>query len=77
MLAHAFLTVVRADEHARHPAPEWLIPLTCNEIQTLFTAFAVRPVRNAAHRLGWSDWRRRHQAQARTSHYRRQAADQA
>ncbi|MFC8278458.1 IS701 family transposase, partial [Streptomyces sp. NPDC057271] len=31
MLAHAFLTVVRADEHARHPKPDGLIPLTCNE----------------------------------------------
>lgn len=33
MLAHAFLTVVRADEHACHPKPDGLIPLTCNEIQ--------------------------------------------
>ena len=32
MLAHAFLTVVRADEHARHPTPDDLIPLSCNEI---------------------------------------------
>ncbi|GAA2484945.1 hypothetical protein GCM10010276_23440 [Streptomyces longisporus] len=31
MLAHAFLTVVRADEHARHPKPDGLISLTCNE----------------------------------------------
>lgn len=37
MLAHVFLAVVRADEHARHPAPDELIPLTCNEIQRLFT----------------------------------------
>jgi hypothetical protein len=62
MLAHAFLAVVRADEHVRHPAPGGLIPLTCNEIQRLFTAFAVRPTRDAVHRLGWSAWRRRHQA---------------
>ncbi|GEB58239.1 hypothetical protein GCM10017674_68020 [Streptomyces gardneri] len=26
------------------------------------------------HRLGWSDWRRRHQARSQTSHYLRQAA---
>jgi hypothetical protein len=32
---------------------------------------------NAAHRLGWSDWRRRHQARARTSHYWPQAATPA
>lgn len=32
MLAHAFPAVVRADEHARYPAPDGLIPLICNEI---------------------------------------------
>ncbi len=74
LLAHAFLAVVRADEHARHPGPDELMPLTCNEIQRLFFALAVRPVHNAVHRLSWSDWRRRHQARSQTSHYRRQAA---
>ena len=73
MLAHAFLAVVRADEHTRHPAPDALIPLTCNEIQRLFITLVVRPVHDAAHRLGWSDWRRRHQARSQASHYRRQA----
>jgi SRSO17 transposase len=76
MLAHAFLAAVRADEHARHPAPEELIPLTCNEVQRLFVALVVRPVHDAAHRLGWSDWRRRHQARSRAGHYHRQAANQ-
>lgn len=33
MLALALLAGVRADEHARHPAPDGLIPLTCNEIR--------------------------------------------
>lgn len=77
MLAHAFLAVVRADEHARHPGPADLIPLTCNEIQRLFTTLVVQPLHDAAHRLGWSDWRRRHQARAKASHYRRQAANRA
>lgn len=76
MLAHAFLAAVRADERARHPAPDGLIPRTCNEIQRLFTAFAGRPIRDVAHRLGWSHWRRRHQARAWAGHYRRQAANQ-
>ncbi|HET9138750.1 IS701 family transposase [Actinophytocola sp.] len=75
MLAHAFLAVVRADEHTR-PPPDDLIPLTCNEIQHLFITLVVQPLSDAAHRLSWSAWRRRHQAQARTSHYRRQAAAQ-
>ena len=76
MLAHAFLAVVRAVEQARHPAPDELIPLTCNEIQRLFITLVVRPVHEVAHRLAWSAWRRRHQARAQASHYRRQAANQ-
>ncbi len=51
MLAHAFLAVVRADEHARHPSPDKLIPLTCNEIQHLFNTLVVRLVHNTAHRV--------------------------
>ncbi|MFE5086506.1 IS701 family transposase [Streptomyces mirabilis] len=73
MLAHAFLAVVRADEHARQSTPNGLIPLTCNEIQRLFIALVIRPVHDAAHQLGWSDWRRRHQARSQANHYRRQA----
>lgn len=74
MLAHAFLAVVRADEHTRRPGPTDLVPLSCNEIQRLFITLIVQPVHDAAHRLGWSDWRRRHQERSRISHYRRQAA---
>ena len=74
MLAHAFLAVVRADEHTRRPAPADLIPLTCNEIQRLFITLVIRPVHDAVHRLAWSNWRRRHQARSQASHYRRQAA---
>lgn len=74
--AHAFLAVVRAAEHAREPAPDGLIPLTCNEIHRPFTTLVGRPEHAVAHRLGWSDWRRRHQARARASHYRRQTATQ-
>lgn len=44
MLAHAFLAVVRADEHAHRPTPGDLIPLTCNEIQHLLIRVVVRPV---------------------------------
>ncbi|MER6984621.1 IS701 family transposase [Streptomyces carpinensis] len=76
MLAHAFLAVIRAEEHARRPAPDGLVPLSCNEIQRLFITLVVQPLHGAAHRLGWSDWRRRHQERSRTSHYRRQAASQ-
>lgn len=33
------------------------------------------PTHDAAHRLGWSDWRRRHQARSQASHYQRKAAE--
>lgn len=74
MLAHAFLAVVRANEHNRHPSPDELIPLTCNEIQRLFITLVIQRAFDPVHRLGWSVWRRRHQARSQTSHYRRQAA---
>lgn len=76
MLAHAFLAVVRANEHGRGQGPADLIPLSCNEIQRLFITVAVQPLHDVAHRLSWSDWRRRHQERSRASHYRRQAAPQ-
>lgn len=76
MLAQAFLAVVRADEDTRRPAPDGLMPLTCNEIQRLFITVAVRPGREVSHRLAWSVWRRLHQARAQASPCRRQAANQ-
>jgi SRSO17 transposase len=76
MLAHAFLVVAAVTEHARHPPPLGLIPLTCNEIQHLFATLVAVPVADPGHRLRWSWWRRRRQARARACHYRRQAAQQ-
>jgi SRSO17 transposase len=73
MLAYAFLVVAAVTQHARHPPPLGLIPLTCNEIQHLFAALACQPTRDRAHRLRWSSRRRRQQARARACHYRRQA----
>jgi hypothetical protein len=72
MLAHALLVVAAALERIR--PPPGLVPLTCNEVQHLFAALLARPAGDLGHRLRWSVWRRRHQARARTCHYRRQAA---
>lgn len=72
MLAHAFLAAVKAAERIQRPTPDSLIPLTCNEIQYLFTTLT-QATRTTAHRLHWSTWRRRHQARARTCHYRQRA----
>jgi hypothetical protein len=74
MLAHAFLVVAALVERTRHPTPSGLIPMTCNEVQRLFAALIATPVGGVSDRLRWSVWRRRHQARARTYHYRRQAA---
>jgi SRSO17 transposase len=76
MLAYAFLVVAAVTEHARHPPPLGLIPLTCNEIQHLFAAVVAIPTGDIGNRLRWSGWRRRHQSRARTCHYRRQATQQ-
>ncbi|WP_442815766.1 hypothetical protein [Streptomyces sp. NBC_01207] len=76
MLTHAFLVVVRENEHTRRTGPDGLAPLTCNKIQHLVLTIAVRPLNDLAHRIGRSDWRRRHQARSQVSHYRRQAAAQ-
>jgi SRSO17 transposase len=74
MLAHAFLVVAALTQHTHHPPPSELIGLTCNELQHLVAALLAVPVADPAHRARWSVWRRRHQARARTCHYRRQAA---
>jgi SRSO17 transposase len=73
MLAYAFLVVAAVTDHARHPPPLGLIPLTCNEVQHLFATLVAAPVADAGHRLRWSAWRRRHQGRAQACHYRRQA----
>ncbi|MFE3213968.1 IS701 family transposase [Streptomyces antimycoticus] len=77
MLAHAFLAAATAHERTHAPTTDDLIPLTCSEIKHLFATLVTQPIHTAAHRLRWSDWRRRHQARARTCHYQRQAAHQS
>jgi hypothetical protein len=48
MLAYGFLVVAAATQHARHPPPLGLIPLTGNEIQHLFAALVAAPITTAA-----------------------------
>jgi SRSO17 transposase len=72
MLAHAILTVITARERDNHAnADPALIPLTFNEIRRLFARLITATAHSTDHWLHWSTWRRRHQANARTSHYRR------
>ncbi|MEU5941655.1 hypothetical protein ABZ807_21275 [Micromonospora sp. NPDC047548] len=57
-----------ADDGLRHTG---LIKLTVNEVRRLINIFIIRPISDLAHRLHWSQFRRRHQARARRSHYTR------
>lgn len=77
MLAHAFLAVVTALGRDQHRTTSSLSPLTRNEVQHLFTTPVSHAVHDTAHRLCWSQWRRRHQARAQIAHYRRQDAQPA
>ncbi len=47
-----------------------MIPLTLPEVRRLLTRLAWPVMRDAEHWRGWSEWRRRHQAEARRCHYR-------
>ncbi len=72
MLAYAFLAATAAIEGHQNPPTGALIALTCNEIAHLLNAlFTTEP--DIEHVLGWSLFRRSHQATARQYHYRGQA----
>ncbi len=51
-----------------------LIPLTVPEVRRLLWRLVWSAVPPPDFVLAWSRWRRRHQAQARRSHYRRRLA---
>jgi SRSO17 transposase len=76
MLAHAFLAVATAIERDAAPTPDTMIELTVNEFRRLFDALLLDQRPSLTARLSWSNWRRRHQAQARDSHYRKQDQQQ-
>ena len=71
ILAHAFLAAATAGH--QQPDQGRLIPLTVNELRHLFNVLIIEPARRHTDPLLWSIRRRRHQAQAMTSHYARQA----
>jgi hypothetical protein len=49
-----------------------LVTLTVAELRRLVIHLVWRPATDPSFRLGWSVWRRRHQATARRCHYQRQ-----
>jgi SRSO17 transposase len=72
MLAHAILAVIAACERAQQRSEDQqLVSLSINEIRRLLAKLVINTVHTIDHWLNWSRWRRRHQARAKTSHYRR------
>ena len=49
-----------------------LVALTVAELRRLLARLVWRPPVDPAFTLGWSLWRRRHQATARRAHYQQQ-----
>jgi hypothetical protein len=83
MLADAFLAVVRARVHERESVLDQatkkeratdLLPVTIPEVRRLLWWLVWDKVPSPGHILGWSYWRRTHQAMAQYYHYRRRAA---
>ncbi|UKJ63554.1 hypothetical protein H1Q78_18285 [Cellulosimicrobium cellulans] len=71
MLAHAFLTVMAAVARSDAGQQPGLIAITVAEARRLFNTLTCIAARSVEDALRWSTWRRRHQARARTAHYRR------
>jgi SRSO17 transposase len=78
MIAMAIIAVTLAllnGEQPTHPDLNAdLIPLTIPELRRLTNALILNPAPHTTPTLTWSNWRRRHQARARRSHYKRHAA---
>jgi hypothetical protein len=71
LLTHAYLAVTAASA-PKGPGSS-LIPVMLAEVRRLLAHLITRtPARTAA--WAWSTWRRHHQHQARTSHYKRRQA---
>jgi hypothetical protein len=85
LLGHAYLTVTRAiaenrpasrrpaakKKRARHRLAQEMIPLTVPEVRRLSWWLIFGDLPAPAFLIGWSVWRRRHQADAMRCHYRR------
>jgi hypothetical protein len=71
LTAHALLAVLAVAHAIPAHGPTGMIALTCNEIRRLLTRLATATTEQIPAILAWSRWRRRHQHNARTSHYQR------
>ena len=74
LLAHAFLSVIRAPRSSKGGTDPELIKLSVPEVRRLLCRLLWSPLSPVAQALSWSRWRRRHQALAKRSHYKRRAS---
>ena len=74
LLAYLYLAVavaVQRQQEASSSPDAGLIPVTVPELLRLLRDIVIPPPRrDRAHRLHWSEWRRRHQHRARQAHQR-------
>jgi SRSO17 transposase len=74
LLAYIYLTIaatIRRQQDAETDAEAGMIPVTVPELLRLLRGTVIPPPsRDPAHRLHWSDWRRRHQHRAQQAHKR-------
>jgi SRSO17 transposase len=72
LLAYIYLAVaVQREQEASSDLNAGLIPVTVPELLRLLRDIVIPPPRrDRAHRLHWSDWRRRHQHRSRQAHQR-------
>ena len=72
LAALAVLAICAADTSTAedHAQPD-TIKLSVNEIRRLINILILHPASSTTHRLHWSGWRLRHQAQAKRAHYAR------
>jgi hypothetical protein len=74
LLAYLYLAVAVAlqrEQDASSDLDTGLIPVTIPELLRLLRDIVIPPPRrDRAHRLHWSDWRRRHQHRSRQAHQR-------
>jgi hypothetical protein len=69
LLAYVYLAVTTASRKAGPVSDPGLIPVTVQELLRLIRGQVIpQPRRDPAHCQRWSDWRRRHQHQARQAH---------
>jgi hypothetical protein len=77
MIALAILVIAAAHDHPDRidPRHDAYVPLSVGELRRLVTAALQTDGSGYAAAIRWSWWRRRHQATARRSHYKRRDID--